>query len=185
MLNIDERAVWNIGRSVFATWFTGATLVGVFLFVRRTTNMALGKCVAAAAATTPASWLLVAAVPLPLVVSGIMRDFIFSDPGYSVGWILAAITSASVGTASGIVVLAAFRQRITRSGVAILFAVNLFCIVLTAYRTVAHVTVVAETPAHFTGLLSVDGVTGKVNRHGPGFGRKAASTDAAIALRDE
>lgn len=126
-----------MGQGVFATWFTGTTLIGTFFFVGKTTQLTRTKCVAAAAATTAASWLLVAAVPLPLVASGLM-DEMFHAHGEPVVWISALIASAAIGTALGGAVLAGFRQRITRSGIAVLFAVNLLCIGLTFYLIVAQ-----------------------------------------------
>lgn len=86
---------------------------------------------------------MVAAVPLPLVASGLM-ELIFHGHGEPVSCIFALIASAVIGTASGGAVLAVFGQRITRSGVAILFAVNLFCVGLTFYRIVAQL--VAHPP---------------------------------------
>jgi hypothetical protein len=109
----------------------------MFFFVRQTTQLTRTRCVAAAIATTAVSWFLVAAVPLPLVASGLM-ELIFHGHGEPVSWIFALIASAVIGTASGGALLAVFGQRITRSGVAILFAVNLFCVGLTFYRIVAQ-----------------------------------------------
>jgi|ERR1017187_1271114 hypothetical protein len=137
MLDIDTSAAWWIGRRVFATWFTSTTLIGTLFFVRQTTQLTRAKCVAVAVATTTVSWLLVAAVPLPLVVSGFMNEILQAHFG-SVGWISALLASAVIGTASGGAVLAVFGQRITRSGIAILWALNLFCVGLTFYRIVAQ-----------------------------------------------
>jgi uncharacterized membrane protein len=137
MLNIDVRAVWAMGRGVFATWFTSTALIGMFFFVRKTTQLTRTKCVTAAIATTAMSWLLVAAVPLPLLASGLMEEILHGH-GEPVSWVFALIASAIIGTASGCAVLAVFRQRITGSGVAILFALNLFCVGLTFYRIVAQ-----------------------------------------------
>jgi hypothetical protein len=126
-----------MGQRVFAAWFTGTTLIGTFFFVRQTTQLTGTKCLAVAVGTTLASWLLVAVVRLPLVASGLMDDMSHAH-GEPVVWISALIASAAIGTAMGGAVLAGFRQRITRSGVAVLFAVNLFCVGLTFYRIVAQ-----------------------------------------------
>ena len=136
VLNIDVRSVWWIGRGFFATWFTSTVLVGMFFFVRQTTKLTPTKCVGASIATTAVSWLLVAPVPLPLVASGLMEK-IFHD-GEPVVWISALAAAAVIGTASGGTVLAVFRQRLTRTGAAVLFAMNLFCVGLTFYRIVTE-----------------------------------------------
>ncbi len=137
MLNIDVRAAWPMGQRVFATWFTGTTLIGTFFYVGQTTRLTRTKCLAVAVGTTLASWLLVAVVPFPLVASGIM-DEMFHAPNEPVIWISALIASATIATAVGGAVLVGFRQRVTRSGVAVLFAVNLFCVGLTFFRIVAQ-----------------------------------------------
>jgi hypothetical protein len=62
---------------------------------------------------------LVAAVPLPLLASGLV-DEMFDAHGEPAVWISALIASAAIGTALGGAVLAGFRQRITGSGIAVL-----------------------------------------------------------------
>jgi hypothetical protein len=109
----------------------------MFFFVRQTTRLTRTKCVAAAMAMTAVSWLLVAAVPLPWVAS-VLMDEIFHGNGEPVSWIFGLIVAAAIGTASSGPVLAVFGHRITRSNIAVLFAVNLFCVGLTFYRIVAQ-----------------------------------------------
>jgi hypothetical protein len=137
MLNIDVRAVWRMGQGVFATWYTSTTLIGMLLFVRQTTRLTHVKCVAAGIAMTAVSWLLVAVVPLPWLAS-VLMDEIFRGNGEPVSWIFGIIVAAVIGTASSGAVLAVFGQRITRLNIAVLFAVNLFCVGLTFYRIVAQ-----------------------------------------------
>lgn len=129
---------------MFATWFTCTTLVGTFIFVGQTTRLTRTKCLAVAVATTVASRLLVAAMKLPLVASGLTDEVFHAPDGEPLVWISAIIASAAIGTATGGAVLAGFGQRVTRSGVAVLFVVNLFCVSVTFSRIVAQL--VAHPP---------------------------------------
>jgi hypothetical protein len=109
----------------------------MFFFVRETTRLTPAKCFAAAIAMTAVSWLFVAAVPLPWVAS-VLMDEILHGNGAPVSWIFGLIVAAVIGTASSVAVIAVFGQRITGSSVAVLFAVNLFCVGLTFYRIVTQ-----------------------------------------------
>jgi hypothetical protein len=132
---VDVLACWSLGKTEFAIWFTMAGLLGNFLFVRIATRFSLQKSIAADVAMTGASYLLVVTVPISLAAFVFVRDFVFKarccDP-YS--WMAVTLMAALTGAASGLAVLALFKQKGTKSAFCWLIAMNLSYVAIAAYR---------------------------------------------------
>lgn len=139
MLDVDVRAVWSQGRTIFMSWFAVTSLVGSYLFVRRSSRLSPGKSIAAGFAMTVASWLFVAAMPVSLVVYVLAQDFLLGGRPDPVSWIILLFFSALTGALSGFAVLAAFKLKVARSAFCLLLAVNLTCVGIAAYRTWAYI----------------------------------------------
>jgi hypothetical protein len=119
-------------------WFTVASLVGNFLFVRIIMGLPLGKAIAAGLAMTGASWLFVVAVPISLWAYVVVQHLLFAGRSDPFSWIAAALMSALTGAVSGLAVLAFFKQRSARSTFCWLLLVNLSYVAIAVYRMVVY-----------------------------------------------
>ena len=132
---VDVLACWSLGKTEFAIWFAMAGLLGNFLFVRIATRFSIRKSIAAGVAMTGASYLLVVTMPISLAAYVFVRDLVFNarccDP-YS--WMAVPLMAALTGAASGLAVLAPFKQKATKSAFCWLLAMNLSYVAVAAYR---------------------------------------------------
>ena len=139
MLDVAVWSAWRIGRSTFTTWYAAASVVGNFVFVRIATRLSLGRAIAADLAMTGACLLFIAAIPVPLLAYVAAEAGLLGGRSNPIGWIIAALLSAFTSTLICSATLVVFRQRVTRSALWRLLAVNLICVAIAVYRMAAFV----------------------------------------------
>jgi|SRR5579872_4454317 len=139
MVDVDVRAVWSQGRTEFTTWFTAASLVGNFLFVRISTRFPFARSIAADITMTGVSWLFVCAMPISLFVYVLVQSLPFGGGGDPLSWILVVLMTALTAAISSLAVLTVFGQRITLSAFGLIFTEDLICVGVAVYRMAAYI----------------------------------------------
>ncbi|MBS1872620.1 MAG: hypothetical protein JSU00_05360 [Acidobacteria bacterium] len=138
MIDIDLRAVWRLAALQLRVWFAASMLVGSLFFVRRTKRLGVFSSTALAFGMTAASWLTVAEFPLAFLAVGIAQQVAFGGKTHLAVWIAGVLMSACVGEGAAASALVLCGQRVTKSGVAMLFAINLIAICLAVYRMISY-----------------------------------------------